>query len=437
MEKNLITLLSFVLLTSLSFAKEKILEKKEYPKWVENLTNPPKVYKGIEFGENEVLDRIVKDGKYLFVYSHDDENHYVIKFDRNGHPIRNEGYRLKDNAKDFIVEFYEHSPFGCKYEKYYYYDENGELKNYSEYYSLNDEENHISKMNDKEEGSFLYKYENNGNYSRTCTRVGDDDGYIYSHLGSKCYYDKDDNLLSCFTNDEKGRCIYFSESKEFKEFVKKYEVRLPKTNSTISVFYETYKNGYQVLFWKEYLTDGWSKQNNLIENFFDQLICWYDEDGKVIHGKDSEDEWWNTYQNDKLIYRKAKSGDTYFDYDEKGNIILEKRKSDDKWYIDEYKYDDKNRVVWSFSKQVDENEQIFSSLKEERRYDNNNYVTYVKWVTNDDYEGEGWNSTVNGYRFTNIKGTLEYEFEKINDRQIKVFPQHGKHWFIVEVDVNK
>jgi len=437
MKKNLIILLSFVLLTSLSFAKEKILEKKDYPRWVENLTNPPKGYNGIKFGENEILDRIVKDGKYLFVYSHDDENYYICKFNKNGNPIKNEGYRLKDNAKDFIVDYYEQSPFGCKYEKYYYYDENDELKNYSEYYSLNDEENHISKMIDKEEGSFLYKYEKNGNYSRTCTRVGDDDGYIYSYIGSICYYDKDDNLLSCFTNDENKKWRYYSGSKEFKEFVKKYEIELPKENTDISIIYETYKNGSQSLFWIDFSKDGWNKKNYLMDIIFGETFYWYDEEGRIGHGKDLKDEWWNTYQNGKLIYRKAQSGDTYFDYDEKGNIILEKRKYNDRWYIDEYKYDDKNRVVWSFSKQVDENEQIFSSLKEERRYDNNNYVTYVKWVTNDDYEGEGWNSTVNGYRFTNIKGTLEYEFEKINDRQIKVFPQDGKHWFIVEVDVNK
>ena len=48
----------------------------------------------------------------------------------------------------------------------------------------------------------------------------------------------------------------------------------------------------------------------------------------------------------------------------------------------------------------------------ELEYDNDNFVTYVKWKTNINYEGDGWCSTVNGYRFTNIKGTVEYKFER-------------------------
>lgn len=70
----------------------------------------------------------------------------------------------------------------------------------------------------------------------------------------------------------------------------------------------------------------------------------------------------------------------------------------------------------------------------ELEYDNDNFVTYVKWKTNINYEGDGWCSTVNGYRFTNIKGTVEYKFERINDNQIKVFPLDGKHWFIVNLE---
>ena len=437
MKKNLIIALMLVLFYGFSFAKEKILEKKDYPNWVENIFNPPENYWGIEFGENEVLDKIIENNNYLFVYSHDDENNYVCKTDKNGNPLKNEAYRLKDNSIDFIIENFEQFPFRCKYEKYFYYDEEGKISNFVEYFFLNDLENHIYKENDKLLGTFIYKYEKDRTYSRTCTRVGDDDGYIYSYIGSICYYDKDDNLLSCFTNDENKKWRYYSGSKEFKEFVKKYEIKLPKENTDISIIYETYKNGSQSLFWIDFSKDGWNKKNYLMDIIFGETFYWYDEEGRIGHGKDLKDEWWNTYQNGKLIYRKAQSGDTYFDYDEKGNIILEKRKYDDRWYIDEYKYDNKNRLIWSFIKEIDIDENIISSVKQELQYDNDDFVIYVKWVTNGDLDGKTWYSKINGYEFTNIKDSIEYKFEKINDRQIKIIPQDGKHWFIGEISNDK
>ena len=98
---------------------------------------------------------------------------------------------------------------------------------------------------------------------------------------------------------------------------------------------------------------------------------------------------------------------------------------------------DKNRLIWSFIKEIDIDENIISSVKQELQYDNDDFVTYVKWVTNGDLDGKTWYSKINGYEFTNIKDSIEYKFEKINDRQIKIIPQDGKHWFIGEISNDK
>lgn len=438
MKKILIILLSFVLVTCFSFAKEKILEKKDYPKWVEYLTNPPKNYEGIKFGDKEVLDKIIKNEKDFYVYSHDDEKNYICKFDKKGNPEMYEAYITENNKIVYRAEFYDEFPFRPKYKNFYSYDEEGKLENYSEYFLRNDEDNQILKISDKNKGTFVYKYNYDGSYSRTCTQVGvNHDGNIYNHIGSICYYDKDGKWLSCFTNDENGESRYFSGSEEFKAFVKNYEIKLPEENDDICIIYETYKNGCESLFWIDYSKDGWDKENYLINILYGNVFYWYDEEGRITHGKNSNGEWWNTFQDGKLIYQKRSTGDIYFDYDEKGNIILEKRKYDDKWYIDEYKYDDRNRLVYSYVKEVDIEDKVISSVKQELQYDNDDFVTYAKWETNGDVEGITWYSKINGYEFMNIKGSMEYKFEKINDSQIKIIPQDGKHWFIGEIDKEK
>ena len=422
MKKNLFLFVGVVLICNLCFSKEKIITENEYPDWIEDFIDPSDNYDKIHFGENEILDKITKDGKYIFVYSHDKDNHYKCSFDKNGNPIKNEAFCIEDDAIDFISEFYEKAPYGRKSRKLFFYDEDRKLIRYLELFYNNDTENHIHQINDTSEGSFEFRYNNDGNYTKTCTRLGQDTDNIFSYLGSVSYYDKEGNLLSCFTNDENGRWRYFPESKEFSSFIKKYEVRYENDD----IYLETYKSGYQELY-------NYDAEYCLVKIWPDGEIRWYDENENIIHGKNSEDEWWNTFQNGRIIYQKAKSGDTYWDYDEKGNVILKKRKSEDSWYIDENKYDEKDRLVWSFTKQVDEDEKVFSTLQKELEYDNDNFVTYVKWKTNINYEGDGWCSTVNGYRFTNIKGTVEYKFERINDNQIKVFPLDGKHWFIVNI----
>ena len=91
-------------------------------------------------------------------------------------------------------------------------------------------------------------------------------------------------------------------------------------------------------------------------------------------------------------------------------------------------YDNKNKIIYVISKEVDKNEKLISQLEEWRTYDENNFVILCKWKTDDD---SSWYSYINGYEIKDIKGTMEYRFEKINDTKMKVIPQ-DKHWFIVE-----
>ena len=369
------------------------------------------------------------------IYSHNNEKHYICTLNNFGHVVKNECFYITDDKTDFISDYYQEKPYGIKYKKIFYYDEEGNLDFFNEFFFSNDENNHLKKSIDSDGATFEFKYNPDGSYTETCLEPGEvyvDD--ISYNKGAISYYDKNDNWLKCFTNDKYKRWRFFSLSSEFQQFVNKYNVTPPEESDDIEVFLESYENSSQILFWIDFSKDGWNKRNILVRLTQDGTIEWFDENGKVIHAKDSENEWWNTYQNGRLIYQKALSGDTYWDYDSKGNVIIGKRKNNDYSLLDEFKYDDKNRLIWNLTKQLDDDENEISSLAEERKYNDDNFIVSVKWQTNDDYDGDGWYCYINGYKFSDIKGTVEYKFEKINDRQMKVYPQDGKHWFIVELD---
>ena len=434
MKKSLISILLFTISLSI-FAKEKILQEKEYPAWIVRFTNTKDSYQGLCFGENEILDKVTKNGKEYRIYSHNNEKHYICTLNKLGHVVKNECFYIIDDKVEFISDYYQERPYGLKYKKKFYYDENGNLDFFNEFFFLNDENNHLSKSIDSDGAIFDYKYNPDGGYTETCLEPGEVDvNDISYNKGAISYYDKDDNLLKCFTNDKYNCWRFFSLSSEFQEFVKKYTITIPEESDEIGVYLESYENSLQILFWIDFSKDGWNKKNILVRLTQDGTVKWYDENENIIHGKDNEDEWWNTYQDGKLIYQKALSGDTYWDYDSKGNVIIRKRQDDNSWYIEEFKYDDKNRCIWNLTKQIDDDEKIICSLTEERKYNDNNFVVSVKWQTNDGYDGDGWYCYINGFKFTDIRGSVEYKFEKLNDRQMKVFPQDGKHWFVVELN---
>ena len=436
-----------------TFAKEKVLTEKDYPNWVELVTSVEKQPDvKIHFGEKEVLDKITKDGKLYIVYSHDDESYYKAIFDTHGNVRNNYGYRISDDKPYFISQYADKFPYEEIYRKYFYYNDENQLKEWYEAWYENTTENHLTKSSDNWRGDFTREYKYDGSYTVICTRVAENADSIYSYIGSIQYYDKDDNLVAIFTNDTNKTWRYLEGSQQFEKVVKDYNLTIDKslvdytyndgTTEKIgkyTYYYQTYSYSEGDAFYVFYLDNenGWDKPHYILKKFTDGDIYWYNEKGQITKGKSNTDEWTNTYQNDKLIYQKGKNSETFWDYDSNGNVISKKRLGSNKdWYIDEYKYDSKNRVVWSNVRQVDKDEKVLSSLTKELRYenDNSNFVIWVKWKTNEDYDGLGWESYVNGYKFTDIKGAVEYSFEKLSDTQLKVIPQDGKHWFVVELE---
>lgn len=180
------------------------------------------------------------------------------------------------------------------------------------------------------------------------------------------------------------------------------------------------KNGNAIL------NEGYYLKNNSLYFYYD-----YNENGNVVHGKTEDNEWWNTWQNGKIIYCKStKKGESYYDYDENGNVSSKKCFKDSNYYIYNYKYDSKNRIIYLDAKHVDEDENVISSITEEDVYDEENDFVISAKIT---VSGAGnWEVYINGFKLENIKNNIEYKFEKLNNTQMKVIPQNGKHWFIVE-----
>lgn len=434
-----------------TFAKEEVLIEKDYPRWIElvmSTKDQPDVK--IHFGEKEVLDKVTKDGKLYIVYSHDDEIYYKAIFDSYGNIRNNYGYRISDDNPYFISQYADEFPYAKIYCKYFYYNDKNQLKDWYEAWYENTAENHLTKSSDNWSGDFIWEYKYDGSYTITCTRVAENADRLYSYLGSIRYYDKNDNYMAIFTNNTNKMWRYFECSPQFEKLVKDYNLDIDKSleddytyvNGTIDkirkykYFYETYSFPEGDVFKVFYLDNknGWDKPHCILRKSADGYIYWYNEKGQITKGKSSTDEWTYTYQNDKLIYKKGKNSESFWDYDANGNVISKKRICSDKTqYIDKYKYDSKNRVVWSNTREVDNDEKVLSSLTKELRYENDNsdFVTWVKWKTNGDTDWYAW---VNGYKFTGIKGTVEYSFEKLSDTQLKVIPQDGKHWFVVELE---
>jgi len=433
----------------LTFAKEKVLIEGEYPQWIE-LVMSTKGQPGVKihFGEKEVLDKVTEDGKRYIIYSHDDEYYYKAVFDTCGNVRNNNGWKISDDNLYFISQYADEFPYERIYYKRFYYNDKNQLSNWHEGWYENTTENRLTKSSDNWNGDFIREYKYDGSYTETCTRVAENANSLYSCLGSIQFYDKDGHYMAIFTNNTNKMWRYFECSPQFENLVKDYNLDIDKSledytcvNGTTykirkyNYYYETYSYPEGDAFRVFYLDNenSWDKPHYILKKFTDGCIYWYNEKGQITKGKSNTDEWTNTYQNDKLIYQKGKNSETFWDYDANGNVISKKRiNSDKEWYIDEYKYDSKNRVVWEKTREVDKDEKVLSSITKELSYenDNSNFVTQVKWKTKSDTD---WYSYVNGYKFTGIKGRVEYSFEKLSDTQLKVIPQDEKHWFVVEL----
>ena len=70
----------------------------------------------------------------------------------------------------------------------------------------------------------------------------------------------------------------------------------------------------------------------------------------------------------------------------------------------------------------------FSNLIE-LGYDDSVFINWRKWSI--EPADETWTWAIAGYTFE-LTGSGEYVIEVLSENQIKVYPQDGKHWFIME-----
>lgn len=282
MKKLTLIFLTFLLLLQNSYSKEKILEEKNYPAWLHSWTNPNN-NKPV-FGENEIIDKVTKNGNVFVILSHDNDYNYIATVDKIGNPIKNEAFSFKDNKQQFLEEFYEKS-FNVKYEKLYLFDDNNnEIKDCSETWYLNDSDNRIRKETILSTGTFEYKYNIDGSYEVTCTeRPESADFYcyfpsngrkekycIFNYPGSKLYFDKNNEPIKRFTNSENEVWEYFNGSNEYKEFIEKNNIDIPKDE--IHLFVDNTETQYL------FFTDSAIKYADIFSN---GDIWYYDPDGSI------------------------------------------------------------------------------------------------------------------------------------------------------------
>ena len=417
------------------FAKEKILAKKDYPKWIEHVQPNSKNNDWGGFSlifEDEIIEKIAKDGKNFIIYYSDGTNEYRVTCNKNGFALKKEQFTKKNNLVS-VEEYYLKPPYNIKYYKTvnstYFPDA---LDPTIEYWQ--DELGKIIKWSDPT-GVFEYKYDSDGSYIKKCIGLREDKTSLMSNIGSLQYFDKNDNLLSIIPNLEIDfQQRYMIKSPDFQSLIREYKLKFDIENNSKQYYWQTYKSGYGEVFW---ITNNDWNNKHIIFEYSNSKINWLDENGNCIHGIDKKtgEEWWNTYQNNNLIYNKDSNGtEVFMDYDANNNICSEKIKTTEGDYIYNYKYDSENRVIETIAKHVDNSDKILSSMKTEQQYDAENFVVWVKWTVQSTQDGHNWSSSVNNHTFTDINESLEYKFEKLSETQFKVIPQDGRHWFVVEKD---
>lgn len=407
---NLIILITLFFIFPLS-AKEKIIPPENYPEWSRYVLSSEEFpeWKVSHFWSDEVLEKVTQKGGKIIFYSKTEMLSFQRIFDKKGHAVKTEASYLSDGSFAINCEYSRKAPFGRKYCIDRIVNDDG-----SEYFleTWYDKEGRESKTKSEKQGEHIFSYNDDGSYTETCTKSGTETDLISSNAGAIQNFSKDGNLLSIFSNDKNNFKRYFPESDFFQNLVKDYDLEVPKS-SDIFICLDTYFDNFCELYFQTWDDGKMSEQKFIFRGFLDGGWRIYNKDGNLIHAKDDDDEYW-------------------YEYDEKGNVAVRKESNYNTLYVSTFEYDDKNRLIYDYTKELDKNGNQLAFCEEFLAYDDKddeNFATSVKWKTE---KYTDWFSQVNGYVFQNIENNTEYKFEKISDTQMKMIPQNGEPSFVME-----
>lgn len=217
--------------------------------------------------------------------------------------------------------------------------------------------------------------------------------YEYNSVGKKVHIKTSDGSDLFYEYDLNNNMTYSKDG--IGEYNYSYDAEnnlICKKSNTFEIWYE-YDNHKNIISVKTVNSSGQETINSI-------ATFEYDEHGNIITHKilNMGLEWNYEYKYDSrgnTILFRSESDDKFYSYDKNNNLTYSRNRDNEKWF--EYEYDSKGNITHKITKYyiTEKNKEIFIQLDEWYEFDkNNNLIHYKDSTTNEkwylyDYDSEG------------------------------------------------